>query len=109
MSLRKFDPAEREEIERRLAEDPEPGLDDPDNPEWTEADFARARPAQAVFSEAEWKAFPRTSRGPQQSPRKRPVSLRLDPEVVEHFKAGGRGWQSRINAALLDAIRHKRV
>jgi uncharacterized protein (DUF4415 family) len=31
---------------------------------------------------------------------KRQVTIRLDPQVVEHFKRGGRGWQSRINAVL---------
>jgi uncharacterized protein (DUF4415 family) len=28
------------------------------------------------------------------------LSLRLDPDVLEHFRASGPGWQSRINAAL---------
>jgi uncharacterized protein (DUF4415 family) len=28
------------------------------------------------------------------------VSIRLDPEVLAHFRRSGRGWQSRINAAL---------
>jgi uncharacterized protein (DUF4415 family) len=84
----------------------DPDIDE--NPEWTEDDFRRARPAHEVLPATLYQALTR-SRGPQQSPLKRPVSLRLDPEVVEHFKAGGRGWQSRINAALLDAIRHKRV
>ncbi len=28
------------------------------------------------------------------------VTLRLDREVIETFKAGGDGWQSRINEAL---------
>jgi len=28
------------------------------------------------------------------------VTLRLDGEVIEHYRAGGPGWQSRINAAL---------
>jgi uncharacterized protein (DUF4415 family) len=32
------------------------------------------------------------------------VTLRLDSEVVEHFKAGGAGWQTRINAALKRAL-----
>ena len=32
--------------------------------------------------------------------RKKLVSLRLDQDVVERFRAGGPGWQSRINAAL---------
>ena len=31
---------------------------------------------------------------------KKLVSLRLDQEVIERFRAGGPGWQSRINAAL---------
>ena len=32
--------------------------------------------------------------------RKQAVSLRLDHEVVEHFKKSGPGWQSRMNDAL---------
>lgn len=28
------------------------------------------------------------------------VTLRLDRDVLAHFKAGGPGWQSRINEAL---------
>jgi uncharacterized protein (DUF4415 family) len=39
-------------------------------------------------------------RGPQRTPTKEQITLRLDRDVVEHFKAGGSGWQSRINAAL---------
>jgi len=31
------------------------------------------------------------------------VTLRLDREVVAHFKDGGKGWQSRINATLRKA------
>lgn len=36
-------------------------------------------------------------------PRKRLVSLRLDKAVLEHFRATGPGWQSRINQALREA------
>ena len=32
--------------------------------------------------------------------KKKQITLRLDPDVVEFFKAGGRGYQSSINAAL---------
>ena len=32
--------------------------------------------------------------------RKRRVTIMLDPDVIDHFKAGGRGWQTRVNAAL---------
>jgi uncharacterized protein (DUF4415 family) len=71
---------------------------DGDNPEWTEEDFARARPASELPPHI-LAAFPKT-RGAGKAPKKVPVSIRLSPEVVEHFKAGGPGWQSRIDEAL---------
>lgn len=40
---------------------------------------------------------------PRTAAPKEAVSLRLDPDVVAHFRAGGPGWQSRINAALRKA------
>jgi uncharacterized protein (DUF4415 family) len=36
---------------------------------------------------------------------KRAVSLRLDADVLAHYRRTGRGWQSRINAALRKAAR----
>lgn len=38
-------------------------------------------------------------RPPSENPKKQ-VTLRLDPDVVEKFRATGKGWQSRINAEL---------
>jgi len=38
-------------------------------------------------------------RPPIDTPKKL-VSLRLDQDVIDRFRAGGPGWQSRINAAL---------
>lgn len=35
---------------------------------------------------------------------KQQVTLRLDPEVLEKFRATGKGWQSRINAELRKAL-----
>ena len=36
---------------------------------------------------------------------KRPtLNMRVDPDVLEAFKATGQGWQTRINAALRDAV-----
>jgi uncharacterized protein (DUF4415 family) len=34
------------------------------------------------------------------SEKRQPVTLRLTPEVIDHFKAGGEGWQSRIGDIL---------
>jgi uncharacterized protein (DUF4415 family) len=38
-------------------------------------------------------------RPPSENP-KQAVSLRLDRDVIEHFKKEGPGWQSRMNEAL---------
>jgi uncharacterized protein (DUF4415 family) len=72
---------------------------DADNPEWTEEDFGRAKPAHEVLPPQVLTAFKKT-RGPQRLPTKVPVAIRLSREVVDHFKAGGKGWQSRIDEAL---------
>ena len=32
------------------------------------------------------------------------TTIRLDAEVLDHFKADGKGWQGRINAALRKAV-----
>ncbi len=37
---------------------------------------------------------------PRAAAPKEPVSLRLDPDILAHFRATGPGWQSRINTAL---------
>jgi uncharacterized protein (DUF4415 family) len=72
------------------------------NPEWTKEDFARAQPASEVVPEIV--AAYRRVRGPQKRPTKRLVSLRLDPDVIEHFRARGPGWQARINTTLRKAV-----
>jgi uncharacterized protein (DUF4415 family) len=60
---------------------------DADNPTWTDAELAAA----ALVLPAE--------------DAKVPVSIRLDAEVLDYFKAAGRGYQSRINAVLLGYVR----
>lgn len=36
---------------------------------------------------------------------KTPIKLRLDPDIVDAFKASGRGWQTRMNDALRDWLK----
>jgi uncharacterized protein (DUF4415 family) len=43
-------------------------------------------------------------RGPQKAHTKQLVSLRLSKEVLDHFKATGRGWQTRIDETLKRAV-----
>lgn len=62
-----------DDLERSIANDPD-WADIPDN--WHEH-------AEAVMPKP-----------------KVPVSIRLDADLIEHFRSTGRGWQTRINAIL---------
>jgi uncharacterized protein (DUF4415 family) len=44
----------------------------------------------------------RRGRRPLDNPKKA-ISLRIDADVLERFKAGGPGWQGRMNEALRKA------
>lgn len=67
--------------------------------------------ARAFFAQADLirhgKVARRGKRGPQKAPTKKLVSLRLSPEVIDHFKSAGPGWQTRIDGALREAIRKR--
>lgn len=81
---------------------------DSENPEWTAEDFARARPANEVLPQI----FGAKTAGEMLKPRGRPrvefpkerINIRLSHQVIEHFKSAGEGWQTRIDAALLQFI-----
>ena len=72
------------------------GQPDEENPLWTREDFATARPLNDILIE---RGLPPVGR-PRALVTKTPVNIRLDPEIVTFFKAGGSGWQTRINAVL---------
>ena len=36
--------------------------------------------------------------------RKRRVTMMLDPDIIDRLKADGRGWQTRANALLREAL-----
>jgi uncharacterized protein (DUF4415 family) len=76
-----------------------------DSPELTKADFAKAKPFSEVFPDLS--ASIRRGRGPNKAPTKKQVSLRLSPEVIQHFKKGGKGWQSRIDETLQKIVKRK--
>lgn len=77
--------------------------DSVDIPELTDEDFARMRPAREVFLDLD--KFPKPKgRGPQKVPTKIQTTIRLDRDVVEHFRSSGRGWQGRINETLKRAV-----
>ena len=73
--------------------------------EWTVKDFQRARRGKDVLPKQFFTALEkRRARGPQKAPTKKLVSIRIDPEVLDKFRASGAGWQGRMNAALRKAV-----
>jgi uncharacterized protein (DUF4415 family) len=49
----------------------------------------------------------RRGRGPQKTPTKVAISLRLDRDVLAALRAEGRGWQTRVNDLLRDFVANK--
>lgn len=70
-----------EEIEASIA-------DDPDWAEFKDIDWSKAEVVRRV--------------------NKVPVSIRLDPDIFEFFKAGGAGYQRRINRVLRAYMEQRR-
>jgi uncharacterized protein (DUF4415 family) len=77
--------------------------------ELTRADLRRFRPAPEVLPPELVAALPKRRRG-ERAPRKRPgrdqITLTLDRDIVQFFKSTGPGWQTRLNRALRDAMKH---
>ena len=74
---------------------------DPDDaPELTEEFFRRA-------DQFEGARLVRRGR-PKARVTKVALTLRLSPEVIEHFKAGGPGWQTRIDQTLKRVVTRAR-
>jgi uncharacterized protein (DUF4415 family) len=79
--------------------------------ELTADDFANARPASEALPEifgAELAAEmlnPIKPGRPRSDTPKIFTGIRLDAEVLEAFKATGKGWQTRINNALKDWLK----
>lgn len=71
-------------------------VDPDDAPELTDAHFAKA-------DLYEGERLVRRGRPVSENP-KRQISLRVEAEVLERYRATGPGWQSRMNAALRKAV-----
>lgn len=75
---------------------------DAKNPEWTAEEMRAARPLLEVLPNEVVEAIRRYrgQRGPQKTPTKEMISLRVDRDVVAAYRATGPGWQARANEAL---------
>ena len=87
--------AEEAEIQRQVAEDPDDWIS-------TDEELANARPFAEVFPELA-ESIRRTRGRPAAENPKKQVTLRIDADVLERFRASGRGWQRRMNEALRKA------
>ena len=59
---------------------------------------AKAKPFADVFPDLAVSI--RKGRGPNKAPTKKLVTIRLSGSVIEKYKSGGAGWQSRIDSDL---------
>lgn len=73
---------------------------DPENPPLTEKFWRNARPAHEVHPEWVRKSLERKRGRPKLEAPKQQVTLRIDADIVAHFRARGAGWQTAINDAL---------
>jgi uncharacterized protein (DUF4415 family) len=89
--LARLDATTDDDIARQIAEDPDTA------PELTDDQLDEAE----LF---EGNRFVRRVGRPKGSGTKESVTLRLDRELLDHFRATGPGWQTRINDTLRAAI-----
>ena len=93
MSAKKISDAEEARIQEMIASDP-------DAPEATDEQLANARPFTEAFPDLAARLRKNVGGRPRSESSKRPISIRLDQDVIAKFKSTGPGWQSRINEAL---------
>jgi len=107
-------------------------LSDPDNPPLTDEELARMRPAKDVLPPDLYAALTDKSQSvvfrhvtdaehaervesirrrgrPKSAAPKEKINVRLSPDVLAALKATGRGWQTRIDALLREAVESGRV
>src|SRR5882757_5104771 len=75
-----------------------------ENPEWSERDFAKARPASEVLPPEVIAQFKNKGGRPRVENPKEAVKLRIDADVLAKFRESGPGWQTRINGILRAAV-----
>lgn len=72
----------------------------------TDKELVKTRPASEVLNELGL-AVPRPRGRPPLKRTKERITIRLDADILEHFRNSGRGWQGKINKILRDGINKK--
>lgn len=93
-----------EQVAAALASAPDNAVEDSDNPVTFAKDWDGAIVSGSI-GELRNTLEKRRSRGKNKRPVKEQVAVRYSPEVLAAFKATGRGWQTRMNAALIDWLK----
>lgn len=65
-------------------------------------------PNTAELSDAQFRQLKRPRGRPFAEQPKVALNIRLDPEILDAFKSGGPGWQTRINYALKEWLSEHR-
>ena len=81
---------------------------DKDNPTWTADDFRAAKPVKDVMPQV-IEAAKRARGRPKLEHPKKQVTLRIDEGALAAFIATGKGWQTRINEAIVRAARRRKM
>ena len=72
--------------------------------ELTAEDLAKFRPTAEFLPSSLRKKL--GVRGPQKTPTKERITIRLSREVVEQFRESGEGWQTRVDTALREWLKN---
>ncbi|MDR3086505.1 MAG: BrnA antitoxin family protein [Azoarcus sp.] len=73
-------------------------LADPDARTYTQAEWEKAAPLMRF-------GRPRIGRPPYKEPKKAPVTIRMDVDIIAALKATGKGWQTRVNEAMREWVK----
>lgn len=95
MRKKDFSEADEAKVQAQIASDP-------DAPEASDVELAGARPFAEAFPALAESIRRGRGRPASASPRVA-LTLRIERETIERFKATGKGWQTRMNDALRKA------
>lgn len=98
------EPLGQTDWERVTAMADEDIAEDEDNPRTRPEDWDNAIVSHTREELREKLAERRRLRGPQKAPKKEQVAIRFSPEVLAYFRATGKGWHTRMDAALKEWI-----
>ena len=77
------------------------GVPNAENPEWTAADWLKAKKAADIPA---LRGVLKRTRGQQKAATKDKISIRLSRDVVAALRADGKGWQSRADDILREHV-----